>query len=123
MSHALHMTGCCNKTTDRACSPLKTMLRKISDRYQSYCATYKTHPMTTCHRGRGCRSEDMDLDSYIEDARGIDTGLDNENESTSSLDTTIAFRGLEVDGHINSLLPSNHAKLTALPKEIHNLLQ
>ena len=69
------------------------MLGTISDRYQSYCATYKTHAMTSHHRGTGCTSEDKDLDPNVEDARGIDTGLDNDNEGTSSLDTTIAFGG------------------------------
>ena len=79
--------------------------------------------MTTCYRGTGCTWEDKDLNPHVKDARGIDTGIDNDNESTSSLDTTIAFGGLEADGHINDLLPSHQAKLTTLTKEIHNLHQ
>ena len=117
------MTGCCNKTTDWAHSPLKTVLGKIGNRYQSYCTTYKTHTMTTHHRGTGCTSEDKDLISNVKDARGIDIGPDNDNDSTSSLDTTIYFRGSEADGHLGNLLPSNQAKLSALTKEIHNLHQ
>ena len=38
----------------RTCSPLKTVLGKIEDRYQAYCTTYKTCTMATHHRGAGC---------------------------------------------------------------------
>ena len=64
--NALHMTGHCNKTTDQAHSPFKTMLRKIGDRYQSYCTTYKTHAMTTHYRGVGHTGKDTDLNSHVE---------------------------------------------------------
>ena len=30
-------------------SPFKTVLRKIRDKYEAYCTTYKTHAMATCH--------------------------------------------------------------------------
>ena len=79
--------------------------------------------MTTHHRGTGHTSKDKDSNPHVEDARGIDTGLDNDNESTSSSDTAIAFGGLEADGHINNLLPSNQATLTVLTNEIHNIHQ
>ena len=47
--------------------------------------------MTTHHGGAGHTHKDRDLDSHIEDARGIDIGPDNDSASTNSLDTTIAF--------------------------------
>ena len=63
------MTGHCHKTTDWAHSPFKTVLRKIGDRYQSYCTTYKTHAMIICHGGVGHAGEDRDLNSHVEDTR------------------------------------------------------
>ena len=66
------------------------MLRKIIDRYQTYCAMYKTHTMATCHRGAG-HPLDRDINLHVEDAEGINTGLDNDNESTRRSDTTIAL--------------------------------
>ena len=47
--------------------------------------------MATHHGGTRCTSEDKDLNRYVEDIRGIDTGLDNDHESNISSDTTIAF--------------------------------
>ena len=35
-------------------SLLKTVLRKIGDRYQEYCTMYKMHAMATHHGGAGC---------------------------------------------------------------------
>ena len=72
------------------------MLRKLGDKYQSYCATYKTHTITTHHRRTGQTCEDRDINSHIdittkEVTSGIDIGPDNNNESTNSLDTTLAF--------------------------------
>ena len=66
-----------------------------TDTSHTTVTTYKTHAMTTHHGGArhahkalspGCRN----LDSHIEDARGIDIGPDNDNASTNSLGTTIA---------------------------------
>ena len=114
------MTGCHNRSNDRVCSPLKIVLGKLRDNYQSYCATYKTHTRTTCHRGRGHTSEDRDLNSHIEDTRGIDVGPNN-NESTNSSDTTLAFGGSEVDGHLGDILPSSQANLIILTGEINSL--
>ena len=42
------------------------MLGKLGDKYQSYCTTYKTHIMTTHHRGTGHTGKDRDLYSYID---------------------------------------------------------
>ena len=39
------------------CSPLKKVLNKIEDSYQSYANAYETHAMATCHGGRGKPSE------------------------------------------------------------------
>ena len=44
--------------------------------------------MTTHHRGTGC-PVDRDINLYIDNIEGINTGLDNDNESTSGSDTTI----------------------------------
>ena len=74
--------------------------------------------MTTHHRGAGCISKDRDLDSHIEDTGGIDIDSDNDNESTNSLDSTIAFGGSEADGHLGNLLPNCQANLCILTREI-----
>ena len=66
------MIGCCNKGNEWVHSPFKTVLGKIRNRYQSYCAIYKTHAMTTCHGGVGHAGEDRYLNSHVEDARNID---------------------------------------------------
>ena len=81
------------------------MLGKDRDRDQSYCTTYKTHTMTTHHRGVGQAGRDRDLNYHVEYARKID-----DNESTNSSETFIAFRGSEADLHI-------------LMREIHSLGQ
>ena len=60
------------------------MLRKLGDRYQLYCTTYKTHAMTACHGEAGHACKERDLDSHVEDARNIDIGPNNDNESTNS---------------------------------------
>ena len=36
-----------------SCSPLKSVLNKIGDSYQTCCNTYKTHDMATHHGGTG----------------------------------------------------------------------
>ena len=74
--------------------------------------------MTTHHGGMGHAGKDRDLNSHIEDTRNID-----DNESTNSSETTIAFRGSETDGHLGNLLPSSQADLNILAREIHNLQQ
>ena len=80
------------------------------------------HAMATHHRDVGCLV-DRDINLHIDNTEGINTGPDNDNESTSGSDTTIAFGGPEADGHPSELIPSNQAKLTALMRELHDLLQ
>ena len=78
----------------RLCSLLKTVLGKLGDQYQAYCTTYKTHAMTTCHGGPGCPL-DRGLDSLTEDPEHADIN----NDSTHSLDATVALGGPEAVGH------------------------
>ena len=101
------------------------MFRKLGDKYKSYCTTYKTHTMTTCHGATEHTGKDGDLSSHIDittegDTRGIDIGPDNDNESTNSSDNMFAFGGSEEDGHLSDLT-SSQAKLTVLTREIHSL--
>ena len=37
----------------RSHSPLKKVLTKLENSYQTYVNTYKTHTMATCHGGAG----------------------------------------------------------------------
>ena len=62
-----------------------------------------------------------DINLYIDDTEGINTRPDNDNESTSCSDTTIALGASETDGHPDELIPSNQARLTALMREINDL--
>ena len=80
---------------------------KLKDRYQPYCATYKIHAMATHHGGAGHTDEDRDLNSHVEDTRGIDLGSDNDKESANNSDTMIAFRGSDATGCLSSLLPNS----------------
>ena len=68
-------------------------------------------------------TQDRDINLHIEDTEGINIGPDNDNESNSGLDTTIAFGGSEGDGYLSKLIPSNQAKLTVLMREIQDLHQ
>ena len=94
------------------------MLGEIENRYKSHCATYKTHTMTTHYRGTGHTGKGRDLNSHVEDTGNID-----DNESTNSSDSTIAFGGSEADGHLGNLLPNSQADVNILAREIHNLQQ
>ena len=85
------------------------MLRKIRDRYQAYHNVYKTHTMASHHGGAGC-PVDRDINLHIGEAEGIETGPDNDNESTSGSDTTVAFGGSDADGHPSELIPNKQAK-------------
>ena len=96
------------------------MLRKIRDKYQAYCTTYKTHPMATHHGGAGSPI-DRDIDLHIEDAET--TGLENDNESTGGSHATITLGGPEAEGYPDGLIHSNQAKLTAHMREINDLHQ
>ena len=115
------MTGCHNRSNDWPPSPLKTVLRKPRDKYQSYWTTYKTHAVTTHHEGTGHTDKDRELNSHIEDTGGIDIGPNNDNESTNSSDSTIAFGGSEANGC--DLLHSSQVKVTVLTREINSLWQ
>ena len=92
------------------------MLGKIRKRYQSYFTTYKTHAMTTHHGEVGHAGKDRDLNSHVEDVGNID-----DNASTDSSETMIAFRGSEADGCLGNLLPNSQADLNLLAREIHSL--
>ena len=68
------------------------------------------------------------MDSHIDittkqDTEGIDIGPNNDNESTNSSDTMLAFGGSEADGHLSNLLTSSQANLTVLTGEINSLHQ
>ena len=53
-------------------SLLKSVLNKIGDSYQTYCYTYKTHAMATCHGGAG---QPSDRDPNLpEQGTGIPSG-------------------------------------------------
>ena len=78
--------------------------------------------MTACHGGTGC-PVDRDINLHIEDTEGLNTGPDNNIESTSGSDTTTVFGGSEAGGHPSKLIPGNQAKLAALMTEIHHLHQ
>ena len=77
--------------------------------------------MTTHHGEAGHICKDIDLDSYVEDARNIDMSPKIDNESTNSSDTTIAFGRSEVDGCLSDLLPNGQADLDILAREINSL--
>ena len=70
--------------------------------------------MTTHHGGMGHTIKDRDLNSHVEDTGGIDIRPNNDNKSTNSLDTTIAFGGSEADCHIGDLLPNSLGNLSIL---------
>ena len=78
------------------------------------------HAVAIHHAGKGCPI-DRDINLHMEDAET--TGLDNNDESIIGWDTTIALGGSEAEGHLNELIPSNQAKLTALTREINDLCQ
>ena len=101
-----------------SCSPLKTVLGKIRDRYQAYCTTHKMHTMATHHRGTGC-SLDRGMDVLTEEPEHADI----DNESTYRSDATVALGGLEAVGHPIELVYSNWDRLTALMREINDLHQ
>ena len=114
------MSGHHSKHSEQMHSTFKTALGKIRDKYQAYCTMYKTHTMATHHRGTG-HPIDRDIDLYIEDAEP--TGLENDKESTSGLDTTIALGGPEAEGQPDDLIHSNQIKWTAFMREINDLCQ
>ena len=82
-------------------SPLKKVLNKIEDSYQTYMNSYKTHTMATCHGGTGKPSE---KDS---DPQENDVAIHNE---------------YQVEVHdFEKLEPHHHARLRDLTNEIDYL--
>ena len=72
--------------------------------------------MAIIHGSAGCPI-DRDINLHVEDPEAID----NDNDSISGSDTTVAWGGLETEGNTNELLPSNQVMLTALTREINEL--
>ena len=62
---------------------------------------------------------DRDINLDIEEG----TGIDNDNDSTHGLATTVALGGQEAEGHPNDPIYSNQDKLTTLTREINDLHQ
>ena len=96
----------------------KTVLGKIRDRYEAYCAIYKKHSMATHHRDAG-HPLDRGMGILTDDPEHADI----DNESTHSPDATVAVGGPEADGHPEEPVYSNQDKLTVLMREINNLHQ
>ena len=65
-------------------------------------------------------SNTRDINSHVEDTEGIDLGQNNDNESTNSLDTMLAFGGLEAEGCLGNVLPSSQANVTVLKTAYDN---
>ena len=76
--------------------------------------------MATHHGGTGC-PVDSDIDLHTDDLEGINTGLANDNESTSGSDTTVSLGGPEAYDNPDELTSSNQAKLMSLMREINDL--
>ena len=112
------MSGYHSNTNEQMHSPLKTMVGKIGNSYQSCCTVYKMHAMVTHHRGTG---HPIGRDLHIEDPEA--TGIDNKNESISGSDVTVALCRLEAEGNPDEHLPSYQAKMTTLIQEINELCQ
>ena len=78
--------------------------------------------MATHHRGIGC-PVGSGINLHIDNIEGINTGLANDNESTSGSDTTVVLGEPEAEDHPDELTPGNQAKLIALTGEINDLCQ
>ena len=84
-------------------SPLKKVLNKIEDSYQTYVNSYKTHTIATCHGGKGKPSEkDSDTQEH-------DVAIHNEYQADIN-----DFENIE---------PDHHAGLRDLTHEIDHLQQ
>ena len=77
------------------------------------------HTMATHHGGKGWPIG-RDIDLHVEDAEGINTGLDNNSESTRGSDSTVALGRPKAESYPNELIPSNQAKLTAFMREVND---
>ena len=99
-------------------SPLKTVLGKIGDRYQTYCTIYKTPTMATCHGGAG---HPLDRSLYIltEDPEHANIN----NDSIHSLEATVVLGGPKAVGYPKDPTYDNQDRLTALTREINDVHQ
>ena len=77
---------------------------------------YKTHAMTTCHRGAG-HPLDRGLDILTEDTEHADIN----NDSTHGSDVTVAPGDPEAVGHFEDPAYNKQDRLTALTREINDL--
>ena len=66
----------------RSHSPLKTVLNKIGDSYQTYINTYKTHAMATHHGGMG---QPLDRDPTLQE-QGSDIPNDYHHEDMDNFE-------------------------------------
>ena len=72
-------------------SPLKKVLNKLGDSYQTYVNTYKTHTMATCHGGTGQpletdpnpQAQDINVPNNYQE--GIDDSENVEHENHTQL--------------------------------------
>ena len=71
------------------CSPLKKVLNKIEDSYQTYVNSYKTHTMATHNGGTGKPSE------KYSDPQKNDVAIHNEYQVDAS-----DFENIEPDHHV-----------------------
>ena len=92
------MSACHNP---RLCSPLKTVLNKLGDSYQTYVNTHKTHTMSTHHGGAG---QPLDRDPNLHE-QGTDI-LSNHLEDMDN------FENVEHE---------NHTTLKALTRDLDDL--
>ena len=76
------------------------------------------HAMATHHKGTGCPL-DRGSDILTEDPEHIDI----DNDSTNSLDATVALGGPEAGGHPENWIYNDEDKLTVLTREINDLHQ
>ena len=74
--------------------------------------------MATCHGDVGCPL-DRGMDILTDDPEHVDIN----NESTHSLDATVAPGGPEAEGQPKDLIYDNQDKLTALTREINDFHQ
>ena len=81
------MSACHNL---RLHSLLKTVLNKLGDSYQTYCNTYKTHAMASCHGGSG-QPLDRDIIPHGQD-------IDIPNSYHEDMDN---FENVEQENHTN----------------------
>ena len=93
------MSACHNP---RLLFPLKTVLNKLGDSYQTYITTYKTKAMTTCHRGAG---QPLDRNHNLPE-QGTDAPSDYNHEDMDN------FENVEQE---------NHTSLKALTRNLDDL--